>query len=274
VSVVAVAVTPVSARRARDLIAAEWIKFWSPRSTPITLACLIAWYGYRGWQGAHDSYGQYRGFSPAQRGDFDKSGFFGIGVEWLPIMVATGAVGALTVISEHASGLIRTTFTAVPDRLRVVAAKVVVLTAAMTGFGAVVTAEVYLLDRLVLGGRHLAFALTEPGAPRLVVATVGLMAVCALIGMAFGALIRDTAASMVAVSAYYLMLPALFKKPTTRWAIDFGNSLPCYSWARLTFLGRGPVIGGATVDGSAIALVLWALISAIVVAVVLNRRDV
>lgn len=263
-------------RRARlwDLAAAEWIKFFSLRSMPAVLLGLAAWYGYRGWQGAYDTYDRYLSFAPGQRAGFDRRGLFGYGVEWFPIMVGTGALGALTIVSEHASGLIRPTFTAVPDRLRVVAAKVAVLVAVMSGLGVVVTAEVYLMDRLVLGGRHLAFAPSAAGAPSLLVSTVVLMPLCALIGMAFGALIRNTAASMVAVCVFFLMVPLLFKSPTTRWATDVANALPCYAWSRLGLLGHGRIVGGETFTAALAAFVLWPLISATVVAVVLNRRDV
>jgi len=267
---------PGSVRLARlhDVIAAEWIKFWSLRSMPLVLLCLTGWYGYRGWQGAHDAYSHYLSFPPAERGDFTKSGLFGYGVEWFPIMVAVGAVGALTVVSEHASGLIRTTFTTVPDRLRVSVAKVVVLTTVMIGFGVLIPAEVYGFDRLVLSGEHLSLPLTDPGVPSLLISTVVLMPLCALIGMAFGTLIRNTAASMAAVCAFFLILPMLFKSPTTRWAIDVGNALPCYAWARLGFLGHGQPVGGETHTAALTAFVLWPIISAIVVAAVLNRRDV
>lgn len=272
-SAAALALIPRRARL-RDLAAAEWIKFFSLRSMPMVLLGLAAWYGYRGWQGAYDAYGRYLSFSPAQRGDFDRGGLFSYGVEWFPVMVGTGALGALSVVSEHASGLIRPTFAAVPDRLRVVAAKVAVLVAVMSGFGAVVTAEVYLMDRLVLGGRHLPFGLTAPGAPSLLVSTVVLMPLCALIGMAFGAVIRNTAASMVAVCTFFLMLPLLFKSPSTRWATDVGNALPCYAWSRLGFLGHGETVGGETFTAALMAFVLWPLVSAAVVAVVMDRRDV
>jgi hypothetical protein len=229
-------------------MAAEWIKFFSLRSMPLSLLGLAVWYGYRGWRGTN---------------------VFGHGVEWFPVMAGTGALGALTVVSEHASGLIRTTFTAVPDRLRVAAAKTAVLTAVMAGFGVAVTGEVYGLS-----SRHVSLALTAPGVAALLVSTVVLMPLCALIGMAFGALIRNTAASMVAVCAFFLMVPLLFKSPTTRWSIDVGNALPCYAWARLGLLGHGKVVGGETFTAALAAFVLWPLVSAAVVAVVLDRRDV
>jgi hypothetical protein len=79
---------------------------------------------------------------------------------------------------------------------------------------------------------------------------------------------------MVAVCAFFLMVPLLFKSPTTRWSIDVGNALPCYAWARLGLLGHGKVVGGETFTAALAAFVLWPLVSAAVVAVVLDRRDV
>lgn len=54
------------------------------------------------------------------------------------LALAAGAIGAVSVTGEYGSGLIRTTFTAVPARRSVMAAKAIVLTAVMTVFGAVV----------------------------------------------------------------------------------------------------------------------------------------
>ena len=38
-------------------------------------------------------------------------------------MILVGSFGALAMVNEYSNGLIRTTFTAVPDRARVIAAK-------------------------------------------------------------------------------------------------------------------------------------------------------
>ncbi|MFF3686085.1 hypothetical protein [Streptomyces sp. NPDC002187] len=54
------------------------------------------------------------------------------------LILATGSIGALTVVGEYSTGQIRTTFAAVPARRSVVAAKVAVVTAVMLVHCAVV----------------------------------------------------------------------------------------------------------------------------------------
>ena len=50
-------------------------------------------------------------------------------------MLGAGALGAQSIVGEHASGLIRTTLVAVPDRGRVVLAKAAVVAAAFSPYG-------------------------------------------------------------------------------------------------------------------------------------------
>lgn len=266
-----------SGRRARlrDLFAAEWIKFWSLRSTTIALAAVTAWYLYRTYQLAQESYTSWLGIPAAIRGAYDPSMVFR-GPEWFLIMVVAGSVGALTVVGEHASGLIRTTFTAVPDRLRVAAAKVAVVAVVMTGVGAIVAAGSFAVEQAALRGHHIDFSPSEPGARSLVVSTTLLLPVCALAGMAIGALIRNTAVTVFVTCVLFILVPLFFKSPSTRWAVDVGNALPCYAWGRLTMMGRHAHILGA-VPGEAAAWTAfagWSVVSAVIVATSLHRRDV
>jgi ABC-2 type transport system permease protein len=79
------------------------------------------------------------------------SSFLGYGeYTVLPVTV----LSVLTFTSEYASGLIRTTFTAVPQRWAVLAAK-----AAVTGAAALITGELlafacFLFTQAILSGRH------------------------------------------------------------------------------------------------------------------------
>ena len=263
-------------RRAADLFAAEWIKFWSLRSTAIILSALTAWCVYSGYQGTQNAYSVWTGPRPAAaRGAFDPSMAFR-GPDWFPLMVIAGSVGALAVAGEHASGLIRTTFTAVPGRIGVAAAKLAVVAAAMTGVGALITAGTYLASVFVLHGHGLGFALNEHGAWAVLVSTTLLTPLCAVVGMALGGVIRNTPASVAAVCLLFMMLPLLFKDPTTRWAVDVGNALPIYSWARLTTMAAdGRTVGTSPgYPAACTAFACWPLVSALVLVAVMHRRDV
>lgn len=260
--------------RLTHVFAAEWIKFWSLRSTPVVLAAVTAWYVFRSYQDAQASYAVWLSLPPGLRDGFDPSGPFR-GPEWFLMMVVAASVGALVVVGEHASGLIRPTFTAVPDRLRVAAAKILVVAVSTTGVGALVTACSFALTAMVLHSHHIGFSLGDAGAPSLVASTTLMVPLCALAGLAIGAVVRNTATTIIVICVLFVLVPIAFKSDSTRWAVDVANALPCYAWARLTTMGHGHVVGGGPSYSAAwTAFACWIVASAVVVAVNLHRRDV
>ena len=72
--------------------------------------------------------------------------------------------------SEYASGLIRTTFTAVPRRGTVLAAKAAVTGAAALVVGEVLAFACFLLTQAIASGRHGGLSLSHPGVPGAVLA--------------------------------------------------------------------------------------------------------
>ncbi|MGH3244815.1 MAG: hypothetical protein ACRDOI_01165, partial [Trebonia sp.] len=191
------------------------------------------------------------------------------GPSWLLVMIGSGIAGAQSVVGEHASGLIRVTLAAVPDRRRVTLAK------------AVVVASVMAATALVLAGGGLALAaVTAPGSPLAgvdVPSAIGASAVvlpaCALAGMAFGALLRHAAPAGFATCAVLGFGPLLLRPDGNRWATDLANTLPYYAWGRLTAAVTGSG-GTMTVAVAWFTLAAWAVVSVVITAVVLDRRDV
>ena len=105
------------------------------------------------------AYDTYRYWPAAGRGgsgaDFVRDGIplpeaFTANAAMVMMLVPVGAIGALAVIGEYSSGMIRTTFAAVPDRRSVMAAKAVVVTAVTTVFGAVVAVASFGLTQAIL----------------------------------------------------------------------------------------------------------------------------
>ena len=175
--------------RFRDLLAAEWLKFWSLRSSPwgLLISALVVLAANAGQAWDHWRYWRQAGMSPAR--------FIADGMPLqdafttnagIVMMIAAAAIGALAITGEYSTGLIRTTFAAVPARRSVLAAKVVVLTAVMTGFGAVVSAASFGVVQTILSGRHAEVTIGSPGALRIVVASALLAPLAALTGAAVG----------------------------------------------------------------------------------------
>ena len=120
-----------------------------------------------------------------------------------------GVLAALFVGSEYASGLIRTTFGAVPRRTRVLRAKAIVFAGAtwlaMTigAFGA------FFAGSAVYGGDLPSHSIGEPGVLRAVL-FAGVYGGCvALIGIAVGFLLRSTAAAIGVLIGLLMLAPVL-----------------------------------------------------------------
>ena len=104
-------------------------------------------------------------------------------------------------------------------------------------------------------------------------ASVLLLPVCALVGMAVGTLLRHAAATGFTVCAVLGFGPLLVQPDGNRWATDVADVMPYYAWGRLTSAGPG---AGSTVTAGVAWCILaaWAAFSIVITTVVLNRRDV
>jgi hypothetical protein len=258
-----------------DLLTAEWNKFRSLRSTVVTLAALVAVYLYLAYRGAQDSVQTWQSMPRQLRPAFDPAhGVFG-GSTWMLAMIVAGAVGAMTVTSEHSTGLIRATFTAVPTRRKVAAAKYAVTAAAMTVTGAVIAAGSFAINETVLSGHHISVPAGGTVAARLLASATLLLPLCALAGMALGAVIRNTPATVVAICVLFVFVPIAFKSGTTRWTVDAANAMPFSFFARLAVAGHGHLVGSTgSVPAAWAALAAWLAASAIIVISVMGWRDV
>ncbi|KUN04026.1 hypothetical protein AQI95_21575 [Streptomyces yokosukanensis] len=265
--------TPVTAppARFRDLIASEWIKMRSLRSTPWTIALTLLFVigstvvatqaDKAAPSGPDDLFRPHDAYPPA--------GY------WTLILVA-GTVGALTVVSEYNSGLIRTTTVAVPARGSVVLAKAAVIAALWTAVGTAASTGSFLVSQAILAGRLAGVPITHPGVFRALVASALLAPVCALVGLGLGVLLRHAAATMVTSVFTLVMLPPMFSEGS-RWSADIKHALVSAAWNRLiqTWEPEPGSLGyTATVPGSWIVYTLWPLIAIALAVLVVRRRDV
>ncbi|MEV7728695.1 ABC transporter permease [Streptomyces sp. NPDC087917] len=254
----------------RDLIASEWIKMRSLRSTPWTIALTILFVIGSSAVATLADNATHSG--PA---DFLAYDAYPPAGYWTLILVA-GSVGALTAVSEYSSGLIRPTTVAVPARGVVVLAKATVTTALWTTVGTVISTGSFLVSQAILSGRQAEVPLTHPGVFRALVASALLAPVCALIGLSLGVLLRHSAATMVTGVFTLLMLPPMFSE-SDRWSADINHAMVSASWKRLVQNWEpdpGSLGYTATVSGSWIVYALWPLITLALAVLVVRRRDV
>ncbi|MEW2086681.1 ABC transporter permease [Streptomyces sp. NPDC005283] len=263
--------------RFRDLLASEWIKMRSLRSTPWTLALTTLFVIGSAAVAALAENRNLEKLSPDAR---TAQGFLVFDAfppaGYMTLMLVVGCIGALTVVSEYNSGLIRTTTVAVPARGAVVLAKAVVPTALWTAVGTVISTGSFLVSQAILNGQHTGVRLTHPGVLRALVASALLAPVCALMGLGFGVLIRHSATTMVTSVFTLLMLPTLFSQ-SERWSATVNHAMPVTAWKRLVqnwSPDPDSLAYAATVPGSWFVYALWPLIAVALAVVVVRRRDV
>lgn len=255
--------------RTGDLVAAEWIKLWSVRSTPVAcvLGVALSLYlaAFNASRGVPPVGGPAGAGGPASpvRAAFD-------GYSWLPAMLGAGLVGAQSTSGEFVSGLMRTLLAAVPDRRRVAAAKLAVAAAVAAGAGVLIAAGGLALAASISTGAH-SPAGSDPA--RAIAASAALTAVCALAGVALGTLLRHAATVGGAVCALLGFLPVLLRPDGNRWAADAANTLPYYAWGRLVAADPGAA-GSMTVPVAWATLAAWAAAAAALTVLALDRRDV
>ncbi|MFP3991429.1 ABC transporter permease [Streptomyces sp. E11-3] len=264
--------------RFRDLVAAEWIKLWSLRSTfwVLGVGALVVLSINVNSADSNRRFQSKQTSPPDPDRMFDPMATAFVDPAYSILIIVAGSVGALFVFGEYTSGLIRTTFAAVPGRCAVMAAKVAVVAPVMLALGACVSAASFGVTQAVLR-EHGGLSIGDPGALRAVVASALLAPLSALVGMAIGAVLRHAASTVVGLVGVLLLLPMLLRGDRYRWVAELGNAMPVTAWEVLVRnpavdydLGRYP--GSATEAWAVFAV--WPLAAVVVVLAVVHRRDV
>lgn len=196
--------TAPRAVRGRDVLASEWIKLWSVRSTYTALAVAAVLAVGLSALGAYvtTTVADHPPAGGPPLPDALTLSFSGFPVAQLAVAV----LGVLAFTAEQSTGLIRTTLVAVPRRWAVLAAKAATAGAVALAAGEVLAFASFFLTQAILSGHHRGLSLAHPGVPGAILAGGFYLAVVALLGLGLGAVLRSTAAAIaVAVALTYLI---------------------------------------------------------------------
>ncbi|WP_327038475.1 hypothetical protein [Micromonospora maris] len=262
--------------RFRDLLAAEWIKLWSLRSTWGAFALiLLAMVGLA----VHAALATQAGWPdwPAERRAVRSPLWDAFPTEaQMFVVLAASGVGAVAIGGEYASGLMRTTFAAVPRRGAVAAAKLTVLTGVLTLLGLLGAVTAFAVSQAILADVGANMSIGDHGALRGIAASALLVPLSALVGMALAALTRHTAPAIVTAATVLLLLPTAVDADE-RWSALLRQALPMPAWQRLMEpTGSPPWIADpypATVAGSWTTYAVWAAVAAVVTVLALRHRE-
>lgn len=262
---------PSPARRALDLLASEWTKFWSVRSTwwsllvavvtPIAISVLVSF--VFATASSHGAAAQGAA-SPLQ----DPLQPQVISLEYA--VIAVSVLGVLEFSAEYSTGLIRVTFTAAPRRRAVLAAKAAVLALVLLAAGEVVAFASFFLDQAVLAGHHDAVSLARPGVAGAVLAAGIILCLCGMLGLAMGAIIRATPGG-ITVTLAVIVLPAILAALPAPWSGRIGRFALLQAARQVTALH--PATDLFSPGWSLLVLLAWPAAALAAAAVVITRRD-
>lgn len=180
-----------------DLVGSEWTKLWSIRST--YWALLVTAGAIVSLAAVFAATGPVAPLDPTAYG---LSGFF-------QAQLGAAALGSLAITSEYATGSIRATLSATPQRVTVLGAKTIVVAAAATVVGVPSAFLAFLVASRVFDARGIPIALTDPGAVRAVIGAGVYLAVLAVLALAIGALTRSGVGAVAVVVTLMLVLPGI-----------------------------------------------------------------
>ncbi|GGK85066.1 MULTISPECIES: ABC transporter permease [Streptomyces aurantiacus group] len=245
----------------------EWIKLRSLRSTTLTLAITVALLiGF----GLLFSSVVGSGEGPDQE-DFSDPTSITLGGVMLAAL-ATAVLGVLMSAGEYATGTIRATLAAVPSRLPVLWGKVVVFAAVSFVLMFIAALGAFLLGQSVLSSRDMdTAALSDPGVFRAVIGAAVYLTGAGLIGLAVGALLRNTAGAITLVVGALFVVPGLIQLLPSSWNDAIGPYLP--SNAANAFMAVQTESGSLSSGSGLAVFAVYIVVLLAGAAVLLKRRD-
>jgi ABC-2 type transport system permease protein len=257
---------------AGDLARSEWIKLCTVRSTYWTLLAAAAGMIAFGALLTAAYVRHYTGAGPAARSAFDPaayslSGFF-------LAQLAIAVLGVVVMTSEYATGSIRSTLAAAPQRGTVLAAKAAVFGAVAAATGIASAFAAFLTGQVILSQKGIEAHIGGPGVLRSVTGAGLYLAVLGLLALGLGTVIRRTAGAVAAVVGLFLVLPVLVQGLPSGWQAAITRYLPSAAGqaiiGRTKFTPPGHLLSPWTGFALFCAYAAAALTAA---AVGLNRRD-
>ncbi|MCU1655771.1 MAG: transporter permease [Pseudonocardiales bacterium] len=250
------------------VINSEFTKFRSLRSTNITLLVSVVLTIGLGALISGLTASHWATTSAADRATFNAVFTSVRGVTFSQL--AVGVLGVLLISGEYATGMIRASLTAVPKRLPVLWAKLLVFTGVVGAVSIASAFAAFFLGQSLLSSKHLGVSISSPDALRMVVGAGVYLVLVGIIGMALGALLRNTAAGISSMVALLFVIPPVLSLLPKSWSDTVGPYLPS---------NAGEAFWGHTTDKhlSALAgllvLCAWTAAAVAAAAIRLKKQD-
>ena len=244
--------------QARVLVS-EFTKFRTVRSTVWTLlVAVVLMIGISALFSAVTA-SQYHTFDAADRATFNPVSISLSGMMFA--VVAFGVLGVLMISGEYSTGMIRSSLTAVPRRLPVLWGKLAVFAGVIFSISLVASFICFFLGQALLNSHHLGVSIAAPGALRSIIGAALYGTVSGMIGVALGALLRNTAAGIATFAGVFFVIPPLTGLLPASISDHLSQYLPSYAGEALWGGARGvtnalsPWTGFAVLCGYAVVVI-------------------
>ena len=191
----------------RHVNLSEWTKLRSVRSTRWSLLVALLLIIGLGIIGCVIFEARWTHLSPEDRHRFHPLRTSLIGVNFAQL--AVGVLGVLSITAEYSTGMIRSTFSAVPKRLPVLWGKALVFGAVAFVVSLPAVFIVFFIGQAILSGQHINIALSHPGVLRSLFGAALFLTVMGLFGLGLGAIVRNTAGGIAALAGIIFILPPI-----------------------------------------------------------------
>ncbi|MEY9964151.1 ABC-2 type transport system permease protein [Streptacidiphilus sp. MAP12-16] len=207
--------------------------------------------------------------TPAEATGFDPLlySFAGINLAQLSI----GVLGVLVMTSEYATGTIRLTFGATPQRRLLLAAKAATFSSVVGAVSLISCFSAFFICQALLAPKHAGVSISDPGVLRAVIGGAGHLVLIGAIAVAVGAALRRTAGAVAVLFAVLLVVPGLVTLLPSPWNNDITQYLPSSAGVAMSAVVRFPNL--LTPAAGLLVLCGYTAAMLLVAAVALVRRD-
>jgi hypothetical protein len=252
-----------------DVVRSEWTKFRSVRSTywtyivaivlGIGLSALVSGISASHY---HTDPTIRLDWNPVQRS---------LRPGWFLAQLAFAVLGVMTVTSEYSSGMIRTSFSAVPRRTRMILAKLLVFGVTALIIGEAIAFVAFSLGQALIHGKAPSASLSDPLVVRVVIGTGLYLVLMGLLGSGLAILVRHAAAGIALVVGILFILPGIAEALPTSWSQPIEKYWPTNAGQQLMSIHRDPHTLTAWLGFGLFAL--FVLVVNVVAVIMLERRD-
>lgn len=210
-----------------------------------------------------------------------------LGVNFTQLIVAV--LGALVISGEYSTGMIRSTFAAMPGRIGAYIGKALVLAVSTFVIGLISIVAAGLVAAPVLAGKDVHANLFDWSVFLPLIGGAGYLTLVALLAFTFGTIVRSSAGAIATIMGLLLVVPTVLQivSGLTRavWIQNVAAFLPSDAGGRIfayqnavsgspaqTAAPAADVVDLTSWEGLAVAIG-WVLIFGIIGGVLLKRRD-